>query len=216
MLIDGWATGLAEGRLRGIRTLLALSLVVMAVAALSTAASASGKHRSAAPTYSPKTGRVPSSERVRTTLHISNDTTVVPAPKKTVVRVSQRAALFAINHSSPFHVDGRTFYPSVLFGLVTNSVMQSACNIPGLLAPAQPSTTPTTACHKGLFYQGTPMWVVIQHGFCTQPIGGGASPLGATTTTTQPTTTTTTINPARCVLYTFVSAKTGKYLYAES
>ena len=215
MLIDRLTTGLVERHLRGMRTLLALSLIVMAVAVLSNAAGASGKHRSAVPTYSAKTGRLPNSERVQTRMRLTYDTTVVPAPKKTEVTVSQRAALFAISHSGPFHAAGRTFYPSVLFGLVTNSVMQSACNIPGLLPPAQPSTTPTTACRKGLFYQGTPMWVVIQHGFCTAPTGGGAVPLGAATTTTQPT-TTSTINPARCALFTFVSAKTGKYLYAES
>ena len=143
-------------------------------------------HDSAVPTYSAKTGRLPNSERMQTRMRLTYDTTVVPAPKKTEVTVSQRAALFAISHSGPFHADGRTFYPSVLFGLVTNSVMQSACNIPGLLPPAQPSAAPTTACRKGLFYQGTPMWVVIQHGFCTAPTGGGAVPLGATTTTAAP------------------------------
>jgi hypothetical protein len=168
------------------------------------------------PSYSAKTGRVPSSERVHTTLHISNDSTVVPASKNATARTSQRAALFAIGDFGPLHVAGRTFYPSVLFGLLTNIVMQSACNIPGLTIPSFSTTTPTTACRKGLFYQRTPVWVVIQRGECTSAIGGSGPviPSGVTTTTTQPT-TMTTVDPARCVVYTFVSATTGKYLYGE-
>jgi hypothetical protein len=151
---------------------------------------------------------------MHTTLHIANDTTVVPAPKNAVARTSQRAALIAARDSSPLPVDGRTFYPSVLFGLLTNSVMQPACDFPGLTIPTAPSTTPTTACHKGLFYQRDPAWVVTQHGDCIPVMGPGPLPPGDTTTTHP--TTTTTINPARCVVYTFVSATTGKYLYGES
>jgi hypothetical protein len=215
---------MTEDRTYGKRLVLGLVFAALIAEGLTGTAGAG-----AATTYSTKTGRVPNSERVRTTLHISNDTTVVPAPKKTVVRISQRAALLAASDSRPVHADGRTFYPSVLFGLVTNSVMQSVCNIPGLsipgpglTTPTNASTTPTTACHKGLFYQGTPVWVITQHGACIGPTGGGVAAPGATTTTapggtttTAQPTTTTTIDPARCVLYTFVSAKTGKYLYAE-
>ncbi|HEY1831083.1 MAG TPA: hypothetical protein VGG38_12660 [Acidimicrobiales bacterium] len=156
---------------------------------------------------------MPSSERLHTTVRISNDSTIVPAPRKDTPKTSQLAALVAIRDFSPLRVDGRTFYPSVLFGLLTNSVMQPACGVPGLVIPTAPSSTPTTACHPGLFYQRDPVWLVIQHGFCT-PSTGGPPPPGDTTTT-QPT-TTTTINPAQCVLYTFVSATTGQYLYAES
>jgi hypothetical protein len=177
------------------------------------AAGASVKHHSRVPTYSAKTGRVPNSERLHTTVRISNDSTIVPAPKKDTPKTSQLAALVAIRDFSPLRVDGRTFYPSVLFGLLTNSVMQPACGIPDLTIPTAPSSTPTTACHPGLFYQRDPVWLVTQHGLCT-PIIGGPPPPGDTTTT-QPT-TTTTINPAQCVLYTFVSATTGQYLYAES
>ena len=66
-----------------------------------------------------------------------------------------------------------------------------------------------------LVHQGTPVWVVIQHGECITATGGGVViPLGVTTSTTQPT-TTTTLDPARCVVYTFVSATTGKRLYGE-
>jgi hypothetical protein len=105
----------------------------------------------------------------------------------------------------------------VLFGLLTNSAMQPVCDIPGLSTPGGPSTTPTTACHKGLFYQGTPVWVVIQHGACTPATGGPVlPPSGLGTTTIRPTTTTTTFDPAQCVLYTFVSATTGSALYGES
>jgi hypothetical protein len=58
--------------------------------------------------------------------------------------------------------------------------------------------------------------VVIQHGACTQPNGEVPHPQNAITTTTTQPTTTTTLDPARCVLYTFVSATTGKYLYGEN
>jgi hypothetical protein len=173
------------------------------------AADARVTHHSAVPTYSAKPGRVPSSERLHTTLHIGYNTTVVPAPKNAVTRTSQQAALFAIGDLSPLRVDGRTFYPSVLFGLVTNSVMGMVCGTAGA-TPTPPSSTPTTACRQGLFYQRTPAWVVIQHGACTQPNGEVPHPQNAITTTT------TTLDPARCVLYTFVSATTGKYLYGEN
>jgi hypothetical protein len=200
-------------RLRGKRTLLAFGIALVATTELSGMAGARVAHQSAAPNYSSKTGRVPSSERLHTTLHVSNDTTVDPAPKNTAARTSQRAALFAIGDFSPLRVDGRTFYPSVLFGLLTNSVAQPACDFPGLTIPTLPSTTPTTACHKGLFYQRVAVWAVIQHGACTPTTG--PTPLPGDTTTTL-STTTTTFNPALCVLYSFVSAKTGKYLYGES
>jgi hypothetical protein len=202
------------GRLNG-KVMRAVVLAAVVMVGVSGVAGARITRHSAVPTYSDKTGRVPSSERVHTTLHVSNDTTVFPAPKNAVARTSQRAALFAIGDFSPLHIAGRTFYPSVLFGLVTNSVMQYACNIPGLTIPTPPTTTPTTACPKGLFYQRDPMWVVIQHGACIPSSGGPPIPPGVTTTTTQPT-TTTTFDVARCVLYTFVSATTGKYLYAEN
>jgi hypothetical protein len=190
---------------------------VVGPAVIADAVGAAAPRHSAAPNYSLKTGRVPSSERVQKILHISNDTTVYPAPKNATAKTSQRAALYAIDDFSPVRVDGRTFYPSVLFGLVTNSVMQYACNLKGASSPIPPSETPSTVCPKGLFYQRTPMWVVIQKGACTPIIGGGATIGGPTrdgTTTTIPV-TTTTFDPAKCVLYTFVSATTGKYLYGE-
>lgn len=206
-----------KGQLNGHRLLGTMALALVATAGLSAAAGARVTHGGAVPAYSAKVGRVPSSERVKSTLRISNDTTVVPAPKNAVARTSQRAALFAIGDLSPVHVDGRSFFPSVLFGLVTNSAMQPTCDLPGLAVPGPSPNTPTTECHKGLFYQRTPMWVVIQHGACTASNGGPALPSGSTPTAPPTTTTTTTtFDPAKCVLYTFVSAMTGKYLYAES
>jgi hypothetical protein len=79
---------MTKGRLKGKRLLGVFGLAVVATAGLSGTAGARATHHSAVPTYSAKTGRVPSSERVHTTLHASPDSTVVRAPKNAVARTS--------------------------------------------------------------------------------------------------------------------------------
>jgi hypothetical protein len=190
-----------------------LALTAGLISLMSGPASADPARHAGVPTFSVRTGRIPSSERVRRTLHAGANTTFFPAPKNVVARTSQSAALIASGAKSPLRVDGRAFYPRVLFGLVSNSAMRSVCNPP---VPTQPSTTPTTACRKGLFYQRTPAWVIIQRGFCVPSTGGPYIPTSGSSATTNPLTTTTTPNPARCVLYTYVDAATGKSLYSEN
>jgi hypothetical protein len=198
-------------------TLMASSLAMVSILLFSTQIGASVSHlQTKPPHYSTKIGRLPTSERLQHTLRISNDTTVVPPPKNAKVSVSQRAAIKASGDPASLPaINGQTVYPTASFGILSNSVIQPACGIPGLLPPIPASATSSTVCHPGPIYQHVPVWVVEIRGVATtEGSGGGAFAAGATTTTSS--VTTTTLNPNKFVSYTFVNAKTGKYLYGES
>jgi hypothetical protein len=162
--------------------------------------------------YSHAIGRIPRSERVRRTLQILSRTTVRTPGRDATVRISQSAALEAApGPIGQQAVNGKTVYPTVLFGIMTDSVMRHICTLPpGLASP--PTTTSSTACNPGLIYRNVPVWVIGYKGV-TAPVIGGAGAPGVTTT--QPV-TTTTINPNNVAMWTFVDARNGAYLFGES
>jgi hypothetical protein len=166
-------------------------------------------------TYSATVGSVPMSQRVRHTFHVSNDTTVRP-PKSARVRVSQLAALGGHQPAPELNVNGKTVYPTVLLGILTNSVIQPACDLPGLTIPGPSGVPGTTPCpHPGLTYQHDLVWVIEYRGVYPRSSGGPALPPGVTTTSTVPLKTTTVI-PVHSGTFTYVSAITGKILYSEN
>jgi hypothetical protein len=167
---------------------------------------------STAPPYSAKVGRVPLSQQVRHTFHVSNDTTVRPPPKRTRVVVSQLAAIGGHEPAPETNVNGELVYPTVLLGVLTNSVIQPACELPGLQLPGPAATAPCP--HTGLTYQQVLVWVVEYRGVYPRASGGPTPRPDESTTSTIPVTTTTLI-PLHSGTFTYVSATTGGYLYGE-
>jgi hypothetical protein len=121
--------------------------------------------------------------------------------------ISEKAARNALFPQSPFATNGSGQPSTLLYGILNNSVMRIITSLPAGLDTAPVSPDPPLG--GSLPYKDVPVWVAIYTGLSIPSSGGVPIPGGTTTTERQS-------KPAQSVLYSFIDADTGQYLFAEA